>query len=137
MTTFGFYGTVFSWTDPDIDPVVQKAPMAASGDHVYIVWWTDKNTPNSNGELMFRASTDGGSTFGDKINLSNTDDADSVDAEIIASDEGSVIITWWERNATVNEPVVKVGTDNGLTFGPMLNLSNNGPIENIDNGEGE
>ena len=26
---------------------------------------------------MFRASTDGGATFGDKINLSNTTDADS------------------------------------------------------------
>jgi hypothetical protein len=67
--------------------------------------------------------------------LSNTEDADSVDAEIIASDEGSVIIAWWERNATVNKPVAKVSTYNGLTFGPMLNLANNGPIENIDSGE--
>ena len=47
----------------------------------------------------------------------------------------SVIITWWERNATVNEPVAKVSTDNGLTFGPVLNLANNGPIANIDIGE--
>ena len=31
---------------------------------------------------MFRASTDGGATFGDKINLSNTADADSVDANV-------------------------------------------------------
>jgi hypothetical protein len=135
LISFGFDGTVFSWTDPDTSPRSEKAPIAASGDNIYIVWWTDKNTANSNGELMFRASTDGGQTFGDKINLSNTADADSVDAEIIASDEGSVIITWWERNATVNEPVAKVSTDNGLTFGPMLNLANNGPIENIDSGE--
>lgn len=47
----------------------------------------------------------------------------------------SVMITWWERNATVNEPVAKVSINNGLTFGPMLNLANNGPIENIDIGE--
>ena len=60
-----------------------------------------------------------------------------MDAEIIVSDEGSVIITWWERNATVNEPVAKVSTDNGITFGPMLNIANSGPIENTDNGEGE
>jgi hypothetical protein len=37
---------------------------------------------NSNGEVMLRASTDGGSTFGDKINLSNTTNADSWKAEI-------------------------------------------------------
>lgn len=76
----------YSWTNPDTSPRSERAPIAASGDNIYIVWWTDKNTANSNGELMFRASTDGGSTFGDKINLSNTDEADSVDAEIIASE---------------------------------------------------
>ncbi|MFL6486226.1 MAG: hypothetical protein ACJ71D_05875, partial [Nitrososphaera sp.] len=45
-----------------------KAPMAASqdGNNVYIVWWTNKS---ENWEVMFRASTDGGQTFGDKINL--------------------------------------------------------------------
>ena len=31
---------------------------------------------------MFRASTDGGVRFGDKINLSNTTDADSTGVEI-------------------------------------------------------
>jgi hypothetical protein len=31
---------------------------------------------------MFRASVDGGVTFGDKINLSNSTDADSIDAEL-------------------------------------------------------
>jgi hypothetical protein len=48
------------------------------------VWWTDKGTANANGEVMFRAYTDGGATFGDEINLSNSPDADSVDAEIAA-----------------------------------------------------
>ena len=47
----------------------------------------------------------------------------------------SVMITWWKRNATVNEPVAKVSLNNGLTLEPMLNLTNNGPIENIDIGE--
>ena len=37
---------------------------------------------NSNGEVMLRASTDGDSTFGDKINLSNTTNADSWKAEM-------------------------------------------------------
>jgi len=45
------------------------APIATSGDNVYIAWWTNKT---GNDEVMFRASTDGGKTFGDKINLSNS-----------------------------------------------------------------
>lgn len=105
----------------------QKAPVVTSGDNVYIVWWTDKGTPNTNGELMFRASSDNGGTFGDKINLSNTTDADSVDAEV-AADGDSVFVSWWERNATSNEPVLRVSTDNGQTFGPLLKLATNGTI---------
>jgi hypothetical protein len=46
---------------------------------------------------LFRASTDGGATFSDGINLSNTTDAESVDAET-AAEGGNVIVTWWERN---------------------------------------
>jgi hypothetical protein len=51
-----------------------KASMVASGDNLYIVWWTNKS---GNWEVMFRASNDAGETSGDKINLSNSTDADS------------------------------------------------------------
>jgi hypothetical protein len=77
--------------------------------------------------VNFRASTDGGATFTDKINLSNSTDAESQDVEI-AADGDNVIITWWERNATSNEPVMKVSTDNGAKFGPLLKLAANGTI---------
>jgi hypothetical protein len=36
----------------------------------------DKNTEYGTEQVMFRASNDGGATFSDKINLSNTTDAD-------------------------------------------------------------
>ncbi len=63
-----------------------KAPIATSrNNNVYIVWFNDKGTPNSNGEVMLKASTDNGKTFGNKINLSNTPNADSINAEISAS----------------------------------------------------
>lgn len=77
--------------------------------------------------MLFRASTDSGVTFGDKINLSNTINAESVDAMIDA--EGDTVgVTWWERNNTANEPVMKVSTDAGKTFGPLLQLLQNGTI---------
>ena len=42
-----------------------EAPSAISGDNLYVAWWTNR-TADNNGEIMFRASTDGGATFGDE-----------------------------------------------------------------------
>jgi hypothetical protein len=78
------------------DPRSPKAPAVISGDNIYIVWFTDKGTVNSNGEVIFRASNDNGATFGDKINLSNSNNTDSIDAEIAAEGD-NVVVTWWER----------------------------------------
>jgi hypothetical protein len=102
----------------------RNAPIAISGDNICIAWWANKT---GNDEVMFRASTDKGQTFGDKINLSNTPNADSTSLEI-DSDANNVVVTWWETNQTANTPVMKISTDNGKTFGPTLNLSTNGSI---------
>jgi hypothetical protein len=119
----------------DIAPNI-RAPVVVSGDNVYVTWFTNESTVNSNFEVIFRASTDGGTTFGIKTNLSNTNNTDSVDAEI-AAEGGNVMVTWWERNSTSNEPVAKVSTDNGATFGPVLRLATNGTIGEEAEEEGE
>jgi hypothetical protein len=93
-------------------------------DNVYVVWSSNESR---NWEVFFRASTDGGQTFGDKINLSNTSEADSTDVHMNA-DASNVVVTWWERNQTSNVPVIRVSTDNGKTFGPVLKLTVNGTI---------
>ena len=98
---------------------MQAAPMATSGDNVYITRWSNKT---GNDEVMFKASTDGGKTFGDKINLSNSSNSESQDAQIAASDN-NVYVSWWERNATSNEPVLRVSNDSGKTFGQLIMLS--------------
>jgi hypothetical protein len=59
---------------------------------------------------MFKASTDGGATFGDKINLSHTTNSDSWKAEI-DSDADSVVVTWWETNQTSDTPVMRVSNE--------------------------
>ncbi len=106
--------------------VEQKAvaPVAIFENDVYVAWWTNKT---GNDEVMYRVSSDGGKTFTDKINLSNTPGADSVDVEI-AADEGKVAVTWWERNQTVNDPVIRLSGDGGKNFGPILKLATNGTI---------
>jgi hypothetical protein len=102
----------------------EAAPIATSGENAYITWWSNKT---GNEEVMFRASTDNGATFGDKINLSNTTEADSDDAEIAASGD-NVYVSWWERNETSDTPVARISSDNGATFGPVLMLATNGTI---------
>jgi hypothetical protein len=120
-----------AYIDPGSNFREPKAPMAVSeedGNNVYIVWWTNRS---GNWEVMFRASTDGGQTFGDKINLSNSPDTQSQTAEILAVGN-SVFVTWWELNENVhphtNESVLRVSTDAGQTFGPVINLGTNGTI---------
>ncbi|MFL6346386.1 MAG: hypothetical protein ACJ71A_13210 [Nitrososphaeraceae archaeon] len=72
---------------------------------------------------MFRASTDGGKTFGNKTNLSNTPNVDSINAEISAAGN-DVYVSWWERaNQTSNEPVFRISTDSGKSFGGIIKLS--------------
>ena len=100
------------------------APPAITGDNIYVAWWTNKT---GNDEVLFRASTDAGKTFGDKINLSNTTDADSTKVEI-DSDADSVVVTWWETNETSDVPVMRMSVDNGKTFGETIVLSAKGPI---------
>jgi hypothetical protein len=111
-----------------------KAPVIVSGDNVYIAWWNGTaGQPDVQTDVMFRASTDGGATFSDKMNLSNTPTADSVDAEI-AAEGANVIVTWWEGNQTTNIPVARMSTDGGETFGAMLMLAANGTLTNTEEG---
>jgi hypothetical protein len=109
-----------------IEDGIRRAPAVVSGDNIYIAWWTN-NTENGNEEVMFRASTDSGATFSDRINLSNTTDADSWRAEI-AGEGDTVVVSWWETNQTSDIPVARISTDAGETFGELIMLGTNGTI---------
>jgi hypothetical protein len=113
--------------DARLNEADKKAPIAIVGDNIYVVWFSDQNTPNNNTEVLFRSSDDGGVTFTDKVNLSNTTATDSLNAEI-AADGNNVVVTWWEHNGTSKEPVTIASTDRGVTFGPMVRLVNNATI---------
>jgi type II secretory pathway pseudopilin PulG len=98
---------------------VVNVPIATSGNDVYVSWSSNKT---GNDEVMFKASTDNGKSFGEKMNLSNSTNAQSQDVQIAAAGN-NVYVTWWERNATSNEPVLRVSNDNGKTFGEKITLS--------------
>ena len=56
----------------------------------------------------------------------------------LSVDGNNVLVTWWERgptNATSDEPVGRMNTDEGQKFGDMIRLSANGTIGRAE-GEG-
>jgi hypothetical protein len=89
------------------------------------------NTETFNGisypRCSSRSSNDACATFSDKINLSNSPEADSWRVEI-AGEGADVIVSWWESNQTSDTPVARISTDAGETFGPIINLGTNGTI---------
>jgi hypothetical protein len=121
---------------PTRNSISLAASVVISGDNVYVEWFTNEGTVNSNFEVGFRASTNGGATFGPITNLSNSDNADSINTEISA-EGGNVIVSWWERNQTAMVPVARVSTDSGQTFGDKLNITANpfGTIGRAEEGE--
>ena len=76
---------------------------------------------------MLRVSNDNGDLFGKKVNLSNSTMFDSINSEIAASGN-NVFVTWWEKNQTSNEPVMRISKDNGNTFGPALSFQQMMPL---------
>ena len=128
-----------SFRDGVDDPAeveVERAPTVITGDNVYIVWFTNVGTVNSNYEVGFRASTDNGQTFGPITNVSNTDNYDSVNAEISAEGD-NIIVSYWEQNETSFLPYAKVSTDGGQTFGERLNITDNAFGSISGGGEGQ
>lgn len=121
--------TVSNVSSSQIAPIL-LAPMATSGNNVYVVW---PSNLTGHLEIFFRTSSDNGQTFVDKVNLSNTPNVDSIDPQIAASGN-HVYISWWEdyRNGT-RVPFFKASNDNGHTFASVLSLSDNGPIPVQDN----
>ena len=85
------------------------SPSAISGDNVYVAWWTNET-------VMFRESTDGGATFGDETNLSNTYPPDSWRVQVVGEGPNTLI------------SMIGEGPNAGQTFGPMLMLATNGTI---------
>ena len=94
------------------------APIAASGDNVYVTWWDNKT---GNWEVFFARSTDNGETFDNAINLSNAMGR-SEDSNIAASGD-NVYVTWWDNKTGTREVYFRASTDNGETFGNAIMLN--------------
>jgi hypothetical protein len=103
-----------------IAPLVQ---VATSGNKVYVVW--DSNKTSTLKEILFRASTDNGKSFSDKINLSHSPKGLSELANIAAS--GNDVYVVWGDNKTGNTEIYFTkSTYDGKTFGNPIQLNSSG-----------
>jgi hypothetical protein len=100
---------------------VDTVVSAASNNNEYVAWW-DNTT--GNWEVFFAKSADGGKTFGNPINISNSPDARSVGARM-AAQGNNVYISWMDIKPGQKQVIFRSSSDNGQTFGdPVLVYGN-------------
>jgi hypothetical protein len=95
--------------------------VAASENNEYVLWW-DNTT--GNWDVSFAKSSDGGKTFGDLINISNSSDARSVGARMVTQGN-NVYIAWIDidMNTGQKQVLFRVSNDSGQTFENPINVS--------------
>ena len=106
----------------DRDGESSRPRIAASGSSVYVVW--QEFTPKSY-DILFRASTDNGSSFGEAIKLNkqsvNAADPRRSDPPRLAAHGNSVYVVWVDND----DILFRISTDNGSSFGEAVSLSDN------------
>jgi hypothetical protein len=92
------------------------AASATSANDIYVFSFSNKT---GNDEVMFRSSTDGGTTFSNIVGLINSSIPNPKDVEITA-DDTNIIISWSERNASGKRSLNETLPNNGVTLGIVL-----------------
>lgn len=92
-------------------------------NNIYVVWQESK--PGSsirNYDILFKHSTDNGSSFSQEINLSNN--SGFSEHPQISSATDNVIVIWADDTKGNKQVYVRASNDNGNTFGEAIKLSN-------------
>jgi hypothetical protein len=98
--------------------------ISASNDNVYVVWQESiPGTDVRNYDILFKRSTDNGSTFDQEINLSNN--TGFSEHPQITSGADYVHIIWVDDTNGDKQIYFKKSNDNGNAFGEVIKLSNN------------
>src|SRR5215208_2214246 len=108
----------------------EETAMAASGNNVYVLW--SNFVTGSSSDILYKKSTNGGTSFGDTKNLSNT--AGSSREPAVAVSGNNVYVVWRERESTTpgnQEILYRRSTNAGANFGSAVNLSNSTGLSQI------
>jgi hypothetical protein len=100
--------------------------IAASGSNVHFVWFNNRDDKY---DIYYKNSIDGGDTWSDDVQLTNTASAYYNPAVAIS---GSVVHVAWQDFTDGNwEIYYKCSTDGGINWGADTRLTNNSAISNF------
>jgi hypothetical protein len=95
---------------------------AASKNNVYVVWSeSTQSSTDNNYDIYFKASSDGGKTFGRTINLSGNPSFS--EHPQIAAVENNVYVVWTDNTSGHKEVLFRMSTNQGKAFGKVLTIS--------------
>jgi hypothetical protein len=102
----------------------EETAIAASGNNVYVLW---SNFPNvGNVDILYKKSTNGGASFGDTKNLSNS--AGNSGRPTVAVSGNNVYVVWHDNTTQGGvaqfDILYRRSTNGGANFGSTVNLSN-------------
>jgi hypothetical protein len=115
-----------------------EAQIAASGQHVYIVW--GGSHLNKVSDLSFIKSTDNGDIFSDPISITDNDNNNNfnpsnveISVDKVGNSNDNVYIAWQSLVSAAGqnnkeEVLFTMSSDGGNTFGDTVNLSKNHDI---------
>jgi hypothetical protein len=116
------FGSIINLSD-ELGGYSEQASVAVNGNIVYIVWRETTGTPFSD-EIFYRRSADGGITFSDSVNLSNTAGISAV--PVVATSGNNVYVAWTDSDSlpvSSVDTLLRRSTDGGVTFNDAVNLS--------------
>ncbi|MRN61357.1 MAG: hypothetical protein FIO03_04785 [Nitrosopumilales archaeon] len=106
---------------------VGETRLAAYANNVYVMWIGSANNVDA-GAVLFKASTDNGSTFGNTTSLSNKGIASKPEMSLAGN---SVYVVWYNTtlqasgNVVDDEILFAKSTNGGARFSSPINISNN------------
>ncbi|MDQ6865429.1 MAG: glycoside hydrolase [Thermoproteota archaeon] len=106
---------------------VGETRLAASANNVYVMWIGSANNVDA-GAVLFKTSTDNGSTFGNTTSLSNKGIASKPEMSLAGN---SVYVVWYNTtlqasgNVVDDEILFAKSTNSGARFSSPINISNN------------
>ena len=96
--------------------------IAAWKNNVYVVWSeSTQSFTDNNYDIYFKASSDGGITFGRTINLS--DNPSFSEHPQIAAVENNVYVVWTDNTSGHKEVLFRMSTNQGTAFGKVATIS--------------
>ena len=83
--------------------------------------------------VMIKKSSDGGITFSQPINLSNTTNSDSINPQLAATTANELFVVWQGNNKEGQFDIfLSKSSDGGITFSQPINVSNTTNSDSIN-----